>query len=339
MKLSFIWLMIFIVSTAIFFTGCQKEENKTSSPGRLKIALILPSGKDDLSWAQSMYDGLMEVQKEEDIEVSVTEKQPNPVDAGTALRDYANRGFNIIIAHGSQYQTPLFDVADEFPDITFAYGTAYDTSQNIFAYDTQAQDGGYLFGIVAAKLTKSKVVGIVGPVKAGDAIKYNYGFRQGVESVDKNIKILETYTGAFGDTVKAKEMAIAHMDAGADILTGTAQQTVGSIQAVSEKKGVYWFSNDMNQSSLSPAHIIASQVYQWEEVIKYIIENHRKGKHGGERISLDFANRRLAIDFNPALDSLITPEIKKIFNENLEKIKKEEIKVKLPGKEEVKSKS
>ena len=331
MKLSFIRLMIFIVSTVILFTGCQKEENKTSSPGRLKIALILPSGKDDLSWAESMYDGLIAVQKEEDIEVSVTEKQPNPVDAGTALRDYANRGFNIIIAHGSQYQSPVFDVADEFPDITFAYGTAFDTSQNVFAYDTQAQDGGYLFGIIAAKITKSKTVGIVGPVKAGDAIKYNYGFRQGVESVDKTIKILETYTGAFGDTVKAKEMAIAHMDAGADILTGTAQQTVGAIQAVSEKKGVYWFSSDMNQTSLSPDHIIASQVYQWKEVIKYIIENHRKGKHGGERISLDFTNQRLSIDFNPALDSLIKPEIKKVFNENLEKIKKGEIKVKVPG--------
>ncbi len=332
------FFLLIILVTVFSFTGCKSDEVKNSSSGKLKIALILPSGKDDLSWAQSMYDGLMAVQKEEDIEVSVTEKQPNPVDAGTALRDYANRGFNIIIAHGSQYQTPVFDVADEFPDITFAYGTGFEPAQNVFAYDTQAQDGGYLFGIIAAKITKSKVVGIVGPVKAGDAIKYNYGFRQGVEAVDKKIKILETYTGAFGDTVKAKEMAIAHMDAGADILTGTAQQTVGSIQAVSEKKGVYWFSNDMNQTSLSPDHIIASQVYQWKEVIKYIIENHRKGKHGGEKISLDFANQRLAIDFNPALDSLITPEIKKNFNENLEKIKKGEIKVKLPGEEEVKSK-
>ncbi|MEQ8191802.1 MAG: BMP family protein [Candidatus Eremiobacterota bacterium] len=330
--LEFFLIILLITAISLSSTGCKKVTDETSS-GKLKIALILPSGKDDLSWSESMYDGLMEVQKEENIEVSVTEKQPNPVDAGTALRDYANRNFNIIIAHGSQYQSPLFDVADEFPDITFAYGIAFDTARNIFSYDTQSQNGGYLFGTIAAKLTKSKVVGIVGPVKAGDAIKYNYGFRQGIESVDKKINVLETYTGAFGDTVKAKEMAIAHMDARADILTGTSQQAVGAIQAVSEKKGVYWFSDDMNQTSISPDHIIASQVYQWKEVIKYIIENHRKGKHGGEKISLDFANQRLAIVFNPALDSLITPEIKKIFNENLEKIKKGEIKVKLPGKE------
>jgi len=332
-------LISFFICCVIFILSGCKDEGQNISPGntgtgKIRLALILPSGKDDLAWSQSMYEGVMEVQKEmgeEKLEVSVTEKIPNPVDAGTALRDYAARGFDIIIAHGSQYQTPVFDVASEFPSISFAYGTAFKTGENIFAYDPQTQQGGYLFGMMAAKLTKSKTVGIVGPVKAGDAIKYNYAFSQGVKAVSPDIKVLESYTGSFVDTVKAKEMAIAHMDDGADILTGTTQQVVGAIQGVSEKKGVYWFSNDMDQTDLAPEKIIACQVYKWKNLVKDIIDKHKEGKMGNEKLSLDFSNNGLEIVFNPALKDLITPEIKSIFDENFEKIKKGELDVKLPG--------
>lgn len=336
--LYFIPLYFLIVSIFFIFTGCNEKPVDSSkgpaSPDKLKIALILPSGKDDLAWGQSMYDGLMAVQKElgeDKIEINVTEKLPNPVDGATALRDYANSGFNIIIAHGSQYQNPVFDVAEEFPEVTFAYGTAFKTEENVFSYDPQTQEGGYLFGLLAAKLTKTKTVGIVGPVKAGDAIKYNYAFSQGVHALDPEIKVLESYTGGFGDSVKAKEMATAHMDAGADMLTGTAQQVIGAIQAVSEKDGVFWFSNDMDQISLARNKIIACQLYNWKNLIEDIIKRHKEGQLGGERLILSLANGGLEIIFNPELESMITPEIKDIFDENLEKIKKGELEIKLPS--------
>jgi len=324
-------LLVFVCVVGLVASyGCGKKEAKVE---KLKIALILPSTKDDMSWSQGMYDGVMAAQKElgvDNVEVSVTEQMPDPVNAGAAIRDYANKGYNIIIAHGSQYQNSVMEVAKDFPNITFAYGTAYQTAPNVFAYDEDSQDGGYIFGVLAAKLTKTKIVGIVGPVKTGDAIKYNYGFKQGVESIDPAIKILESYTGSFGDTIKAKEMATAQIDAGADILTGTAQQTPGAIQAVSEKAGVYWFASDVDQSPLAPDHVIASEVYGWKDAMLYMIDNFKKGKLGGEVIKLSLANGRIKIVFNPKLKTLITPEIEKLFNETVEKIKNGSIKVKLP---------
>ncbi|MEW5813805.1 MAG: BMP family protein [Spirochaetota bacterium] len=326
-KFLVILIVLGLLSAQVFAGGAKEAEVK-----KLKIALILPSGKDDMAWSQGMYEGVQAVAKElgeSQVEIGLTENTPKPVDAGAAIRDYANRGFDIIIAHGSQFQNPVMEVAVDFPNKSFAYGTAFKTAENVFTYDPQAQEGAYLFGMIAAKLTKSKILGIVGPVKAGDAIKYNYGFRQGVEAVDPTVKVLESYTGSFGDTLKAKEMAGAHIDAKADILTGTAQQVVGAIQAVSEKSGIYWFSNDMDQSPLSPQHIIASQAYDWKDVVKYIITSYQKGKLGGEQIMLDLANGRVNIVFNPELKPLITPDIDTLFKETLQKIKKGELKVKL----------
>ncbi|TVR92934.1 MAG: BMP family ABC transporter substrate-binding protein [Spirochaetaceae bacterium] len=308
-KLLLSMMVLVLLAAGLVVVGCAAEEAQDDT---LKIGLILPSGRDDMSWSQGMYEGVNAVianMGAGNARMAVTENVPNPVDAGAAIRDYANQGFNIIIAHGSQYQNPLMEVAADFPEVTFAHGTAFETAQNIFAYDPQAQLGAYLFGWLAAQMTESQVLGIVGPVRAGDAIKYNYGFIQGVEAADPSIRVLESYTGSFGDNIQAKEMAEAHINARADILTGTAQQVVGAIQAVSENDGVYWFANDTDQSPLAPNSIIASQAYSWETVVQYMVDSHMAGKLGGEIISLDLTNERIQLVFNPVLMDLVPADL------------------------------
>ena len=328
-KLLFSLLVLVLLAPSLAFAGGAAEADEDV----LKIGLILPSGRDDMSWSQGMYEGVSAVVANMgagNAQMAVTENVPNPVDAGAAIRDYANQGFNIIIAHGSQYQNPLMEVAADFPEVTFAHGTAFETSSNIFAYDPQAQLGAYLFGWLAAQMTESKVLGIVGPVRAGDAIKYNYGFIQGVEAADPSIRVLESYTGSFGDNIQAKEMAEAHINARADILTGTAQQVVGAIQAVSENDGVYWFANDTDQSPLAPNSIIASQAYSWETVVQYMVDSHNAGKLGGEIISLDLTNERIQLVFNPVLADLVPANLMAEFEELKADVASGAIQVRLP---------
>ena len=229
-KLFFVALLV----VSVMIAGCggnkpaepAKEAPKTQ---KVKVALVVPSTVDDLAWSQSMYDAL---KKNPNIELAVSERMGKPVDASAAVRQYATQGYDIIFAHGAQYQGVLKELAPEFPKVMFAYGTGFQSGANITAYDPQAQEGAYLMGYLAGKLSKSKVVGIVGPVEAGDAIKYNRGFQQGVEAAKNDVKVRIAYTGSFGDLVKAGEIAKTHMDAGADILTGSSQQVPGAIKAL-----------------------------------------------------------------------------------------------------------
>lgn len=325
-------LITAILLIGLLVTACQAPPVVTTggqpaapaAPEKIRIALVLPSTIDDLAWSQSMYEGVKKVQSElgEDrVEVAVSERLGNPADAGAAIRDYASQGFDIVIAHGAQYQATLKEMAPEFPDVSFAYGTAFETGPNIFAYDPQAQEGAYALGILAAMMTKTGKLGIVGPVEAGDAIKYNRGFIQGAKSVNPDIEVLVSYTGSFGDIVGAGELAKAEMDNGADILTGTAQQAVGAIRAVAEREGVYWISNDMDQSSLAPNHILAFQGYNWENVIKRMIEARQQGIKGGEHLVLSFANGNLILKYNPVLADQIPDEVKAAVEQALADIK------------------
>lgn len=300
LKRTILLAMALLMAAAL--AGCGGGEEVVEETTR--IALILPSTIDDLAWSQSMYEGLKAVQAEmgeDKLEVTVTENLWNAVDAAAAIRDFAEQGYDIVIAHGAQYQNSVFEIAPDFPETSFAYGTSFKTGDNIFAYDPQAQEGAYLLGMLAGLLTETNKLGIVGPVESGDAIKYNHGFIEGVAAVNPDAEVSVTYTGSFGDTAGATEMAKTHMDNGADFLTGTAQQAVGAIQACSER-GIPWLGSDMDQSVVWPDTVMAAQVYDWTGVVQRMIDARAEGIMGGEHLSLRFADGRLSLNINENFD-------------------------------------
>ncbi len=98
----------------------------------------------------------------------------------------------------------MFEVAPDFPDTSFAWGTATDVGaeqglENIFAYEARAEEGGYVNGVLAANLSQSGVLGVVGPVEAGDAKLYIDGFVAGANAANPDGQVNVSYTGSFGD--------------------------------------------------------------------------------------------------------------------------------------------
>ena len=221
-------------------------------------------------------------------------------DAAAAIRDYASQGYNLVIAHGSQYGSSLQEIAPDFPDTSFAWGTTADTfgEPNIFAYQAAADEGGYVNGVLAAKLTKSKVIGVVGPIETGDAKLYVDGFKAGVAATDPTIQVNVNYIGSFSDVALASEAANTHISAGADILTGTAQMVTGAIGKAKDAN-VLWFGTQSNQTSLAPSIVVANQVYHWEGVLDDMISSIEGGTLGGQTYTINLENGGEVIEYNP----------------------------------------
>ncbi|MGD2076768.1 MAG: BMP family ABC transporter substrate-binding protein [Chloroflexota bacterium] len=277
----------------------------------IRIAVVMPSTISDLAWSQAIYDSLLRIQDEaggpDVVELAYTENMFNVTDAAAAIRDYAADGYNLVIAHGTQYGTSLFEVAPDFPDTSFAWGTATDTGaeeglENVFAYEARAEEGGYVNGVLAANLSETNVLGVVGPVEAGDAKLYIDGFVAGAEAANPDIQVNVSYTGSFGDTALAAEAANTHIQAGADVLTGSAQQVVGAI-GVAEEQGVPWMGTQSDQSPLAPDIVVASQLYDWDGVMTDIIKKHQAGELGGTAYALTLENGGLVMAFDEGLDA------------------------------------
>ena len=269
-----------------------------------RVAVVMPSTINDLAFAQSMYDALVKVQTDmggpTKLEIAKSEKVFTADDAAAAMRDYATQGYNLIIAHGSQYGSAVQQTAPDFPETSFAWGTTVDTfgMPNVFAYEAASQEGGYVNGVLAANLSKSNVYGVIGPIETGDAKLYVDGFKAGVLATKPDAKVNVVYTGSFSDTALAAEAATTDIAAGADVLTGTAQMVVGAIGKAKESK-VLWFGTQANQTSLAPDVVVASQVYHWEGAITQMIQSIQSGTLGGKTFTMSLANGGEVIEFNP----------------------------------------
>jgi basic membrane lipoprotein Med (substrate-binding protein (PBP1-ABC) superfamily) len=274
--------------------------------GPLRIAVVMPSATTDMAFSQSMWSALVAVQKqmggESAVQLKYSENQYNVPDAAAAIRDYASQGFDVVVAHGSQYGSSVQEIAKDFPDVTFAWGTDVNTFglPNVYAYTAAAEQGGYVNGVLAARLSKSKKVGVTGPVEVGDAKTYIDGFLQGVQSADTGIAVSKTWTGSFSDVALMAAAAKTHIANGADVLTGSSQSVVGSIGAAKDKGNVLWFGTQSDQAPLAPALVVTSQVYDWTGMLNDIIAKHKAGTLGGITYTLTLANGGLKIAYNPA---------------------------------------
>ena len=292
-----------------------------------RVAVIMPSTVNDLAFSQSMYDALLKIQADmggpEKMELVYSENMFVVDDAAAAIRDYASQGYDLIIAHGSQYGSSLKEIAPDFPTTAFAHGTTVDTFvdegvNNVFAYEAASDEGGYVNGVMAGKLTKSNIIGVVGPLETGDAKLYIVGVVAGVKASNPDAQVHVNYIGSFSDVALASEAASTHITAGADVWTGSAQMVVGAIGKAKEN-GVLWFGTQASQTSLAPDIVVANEIYEWTVVLNDIIDQMDAGTYGGKAYVINLENGGEVIEYNPNFD--LPADVKQLAEDTIQGIK------------------
>jgi basic membrane lipoprotein Med (substrate-binding protein (PBP1-ABC) superfamily) len=266
----------------------------------IKVAIVAPSATNDLAFTQSMVDAVNSLKSKYNLDIAVSDNLFVVDDAANAVRNYASQGYDLVIAHGSQYGSSVQQIAPQFPKVAFAWGTAGDTFglDNVFAYQAASDQGGYVNGVMAAMLTKSNVIGVVGPIEVGDAKLYIDGFKAGAQATNSSAQVKVNYIQSFSDVAKAAEAANSFVQAKADVMTGTAQMVVGAV-GVCKTNNIAWFGTQSNQTALAPTVVVASQVYHWEVALSQMIEAIKGGTLGGKSYTIELANGGELIEYNP----------------------------------------
>jgi basic membrane lipoprotein Med (substrate-binding protein (PBP1-ABC) superfamily) len=297
------------------------------------VAVVSPSATTDLAFSQSMYDALVLIQEEmgEDaFEFTFQEGTFVVDDAAVALRDWASSGeYDLIIAHGSQYGSIVEELAPEFPEVSFAWGTDENTFglDNVFAYTVAAEEGGFINGYIAAGLSESGNLGVIGPIEVGDAKLYVDGFKVGANYFNPESVVNVTYIQSFSDVPLATEAAKALVANGADVLTGTAQMVVGPI-AVAQEEEIPWFGTQASQAELAADVGVTFQIYRWDVVLADMIESINAGTLGGESFVLTLENGGIEIEiseFNTGMEEADVEALQTTIDELTEQIISAEI--------------
>lgn len=296
-RLTLVLMVVMLLVSMVSVTTAQDDV--------FRVAVVAPSAINDLAFSQSMYDALLAVQEELGEDAFQFDFQDGTFvvdDAAVAMREWAASGeYDLVIGHGSQYGAIVEELAPEFPDVAFAWGTDVNTFglDNVFAYTAAAEEGGYVNGVLAALATKTKNIGVIGPIEVGDAKAYVDGFKAGVLATDPEVEVNVNYIQSFSDVPLATEAANTFIANGADVLTGSSQMVVGPI-AVAKEAGVLWFGTQSSQAELSEKSGVTFQVYHWEVVLNDIIASIEEGVLGGESYIATLENGGLVIEINEA---------------------------------------
>ena len=166
-----------------------------------------------MGWNQSAYEGLELIAEEFGCEVEYTENV-QAADMVATFTDYAANGYDVVIGHGFQFGDPALEVGELYPDTKFICIEADASADNVASYVMKCEETAYLQGILAASMSESGVIGMIGPVQGASLLKIVNGYEDGAMSVNKDIKYQVTWTNSYTDTAVAQEAAQAMIDQG-----------------------------------------------------------------------------------------------------------------------------
>ncbi|PSN75882.1 BMP family ABC transporter substrate-binding protein, partial [filamentous cyanobacterium CCP4] len=251
----------------------SREEMVSEAP---KLALVLSGSSTDQSWDQAAFEA-REALKAEGVEVAVSEAV-DPADVAAVLRQYAEEGYDLIVAHSFSYQDAVFQVAQEFPEVNFAWaGGIGETAENVADYDQPFYEGAYLVGLIAAELSKTGKLGALYGFDIPVCHAMGEAMLAGAQSVLPEATLTSTAVGDWYDVAKAKEAALSQAETGVDFWIGCGQgPTLGEIEAAKEVDGyATGYVGDM--SSLGPEVVAANLIWNMEPLFEAMLADTAAG--------------------------------------------------------------
>jgi basic membrane lipoprotein Med (substrate-binding protein (PBP1-ABC) superfamily) len=266
MKKVVLVVLVLMMSVA-FFAGCKKTEEKPPET-KFKVIGIFATPIEE-PWDGAIHQALLKAQQELGVDYQWVESVGYS-DFERVLREYADKGPNLIMGDAFGNEESVRRVAKDYPNIAFAFGSGGGPADPNFAvFDDWIHEPAYLCGLIAGKLTKTNIIGVVGGYPVPEVNRIVNAFIDGAKEVNPKVRVKVTFIGSWFDPPKAKEAAIAQIEGGADVMFG---ERYGVIDACKEK-GVPVFGNVLDQSELAPEVVVTGPLWDMWPTVKFAIES------------------------------------------------------------------
>lgn len=271
----------------------------------MRVGLITPGSIADAAWNSGAYRGLLEIRDSLGVPVSQVEAR-TPAEQEEALRTYAAQGYNLVLAHGFEFQAAAERVSRQYPKTVIIVTSGERAVGNVAPLIFRLEEASYLCGMVAGGMTKSNVIGFVGGIEL-PPIKAAYdGWVRGAQAVNPKVEARQIYLNSFDDAAAGREAALALIRVGADMLHHNADAAaLGLFQAVKETPGVYAFGANSDQTQLAPDRVLGSAIIDLPRAFLLVAREVREGKFVPRVESFGLASGVIRYEPNPALEKLL----------------------------------
>jgi len=223
------------------------------------VAVVVAGGLGDRSFYDSANGGLEQLKAEGARGTVIECKEDASLFEQSLIA--AAESFDFVVAVGWEFWEPLEAIAPELPGTKFIFVDNELTDiGNVYAITYAENEGSFLVGYIAAKLSATGVIGAVGGEDNITINNFMAGYKQGAACANPDVKVEISYTADYEDPAKGKEHALALYDKGADVVFQVAGKTGEGVFEAAKEKGKYAIGVDSDQKYIAPDVIVCSMI-------------------------------------------------------------------------------
>ena len=285
----------------------------TALAADVKPALVYGTGgKFDKSFNEAAFAGAEKFKAETGIDYRDFEPTGD-TQGEQAIRNFASRGYNPVVAVSFAWTSAIEKVAAEFPDTKFVLVDSVVEKPNVRSVVYAEHEGSYLVGVLAGMASKSGKIGFVGGMDIPLIRKFECGYEQGARAANPKIEVFQNMTGttgaAWNDPVRGGELTKSQIDQGADVVYAAAGATgLGVLQTAADNKKLS-IGVDSNQNHLHPGSVLTSMVKRVDLAVYNAYSDVKGDKFAGGIVAMGVKDDGVAWALDDNNKALITPEM------------------------------
>jgi basic membrane protein A len=285
----------------------------TALAADIKPALVYGTGgKFDKSFNEAAFNGAQKFQQETGIEFRDFEPTGD-TQGEQAIRNFASKGYNPVVAVSFAWTSAIEKVAAEFPDTKFVLVDSVVEKPNVRSVVYNEHEGSYLVGVLAGMASKTGKVGFIGGMDIPLIRKFACGYEQGARAANAKVEVFQNMTGttgaAWNDPVRGGELAKNQIDQGADVIYAAAGATGLGVLQTAADNGKLSIGVDSNQNHLHPGSVLTSMVKRVDLAVYNAFSDAKNDKFTAGLNVLGVKEDGVAWAYDDNNKSLITPEM------------------------------
>lgn len=263
----------------IAVAGCAGRPAR--SPAAITIAGLFAGNISDNGFMQSGYEGLVQAEKVLGVGTRYIDGvAPQKELLAAALRQLAQTqpAPHMVIAHGGQNNAAAQQVAAEFPALRFVVTQGDVTGDNLSSYDVLQEESAWLAGALAGLTTRTGVVGHMSGIRVRPGLKGRAAFADGLKTVNPDARLLTNFSGNQDDNALSRRIALAQIDAGADIIFTMLNAGRDGVTEACRSRAVRQIGNVNDWTLRDPRVFTASAIADVSKAVFMAAQDHVNGQ-------------------------------------------------------------
>jgi basic membrane protein A and related proteins len=253
----------FMMAATAFGLALGAAIGGAAAQDKLKIGFVYVGPVGDMGYSYQHDVGRKAIEEafKDKVDTSFLENVNEGPDAERSIEQLVRSGHKLIFTTSFGFMDATAKVAKKYPNVMFEHATGYKRDKNLATYSGRFYEGRYIQGVIAAKMSKTGVLGYIGSFPIPEVVSGINAMMLGAQSVRPDMKVKIIWVNSWYDPGKEAAAARALADQGADVLTQHTDSAAATQFA--NERGIYSFGQDSDMIKFGPKSQLTGIVENW----------------------------------------------------------------------------